>query len=145
MQLEDNTVTLSIHYRRAHDPAAAEALAAPLRALAEAEGLAFFAGKRVFEVRPPLEINKGTAFTRLVHEHRLDAAIFMGDDTTDADALRAARDLRAAGICDTLALGVASDDTPAAVRDSADVLVQGVSGVEDFLDDLLRARWASSS
>lgn len=145
MQLEDKIVTLSIHYRRAHDPTAAEALAAPLRALAQAQGLAFFEGKRVFELRPPLEIDKGTAFMRLVDEHRLDAAIFMGDDTTDADALRAARDLRAAGVCDTLALGVASEDTPAAVRASADVLVQGVSSVEDFLDELLKARRASSN
>ncbi|MGF2075718.1 hypothetical protein, partial [Enterococcus casseliflavus] len=72
-------------------------------------------------------------------------AVFMGDDTTDVDAMRIARQLREDGSCYVVSLGVESDETPQAVRDNADVLVQGISGVEDFLEWLLASRMASVS
>lgn len=146
MQIEDKGATLSVHYRRAHDPAAAEAIFVPrAEAVATEHGLHLYRGRMVLELRPPLNINKGTAFRRLVQEHALDGAIYLGDDTTDADALRAARELRDSGAVDTLALGVESDDTPDSVRAYADALVPGVAGVESFLARLLSAVSASST
>lgn len=146
MQVEDKGATLSVHYRRAGDPEAAEAAFGPVaQAVADEHGLRLFRGRMVFELRPPLEIDKGTAFRRLVQHYALDGAMYIGDDTTDADALRAARELRAAGTCYALALGVESDDTPGSVREAADVLLPGVAGVEDFLAWLLNAVSASST
>ncbi|MCZ2095369.1 MAG: trehalose-phosphatase [Anaerolineae bacterium] len=146
MQIEDKGATLSVHYRRAPDPAAAEATFGPVaQAVADAHGLRLFHGRMVFELRPPLDIDKGTAFRRLVRDYALDGAVYLGDDTTDADALRAARDLRAAGTCYALALGVESDDTPESVRAASDMLLPGVAGVEDFLAWLLSAVSASST
>ena len=99
----------------------------------------------VFEIRPPLELNKGTAFRALVDEFNLDAAIYLGDDTTDVDAIRAAQALRQAGTCYAFGLGVDSLETPLVVREASDFLAEGVEGVESFLDWVRIARSASSS
>ena len=146
MVIQDKRITLSVHYRNVADPDAVEAVFEPIiQAVADENGLGFFRGRRVFELRPPVAINKGTAFRHLVADYALDGAVYLGDDVTDADALRAARDLRASGACYALALGVESDETPDSVRDSSDALLSGVSGVEAFLDWLLRAVSASST
>ncbi|MFN8453024.1 MAG: trehalose-phosphatase, partial [Anaerolineae bacterium] len=87
--------------------------------------------------------NKGTAFARLIAEYALAAAIYIGDDVTDADALIAAQSLRRGGTCYALGVGVESDDTPAVLQDNADLLVSGVSGVEALLDWLLSVLSAS--
>jgi trehalose 6-phosphate phosphatase len=146
MQLEDKGLTLSVHYRQTSDPPAIETQYRPrMMAIAAKHGLKFFQGRLVFEFRPPVEANKGTALRQLITHHQLDAAIYLGDDTTDVDALRQAQALRAAGVCYALGVGVETDETPAAVRDNADFLVSGISEVEAFLAWLLRVHKASSN
>lgn len=146
MVIEDKTATLSVHYRQTSDPQTVAREFAPIvQEIATQQGLAFFQGRMVFELRPPVKVDKGTAFAALVTDYALDGAVYLGDDTTDADALRMARQLRETGSCYTLGIGVDSDDTPAIVRDSADLLANGVSAVEDFLLWLLMARKASST
>lgn len=143
--IEDKGATASVHYRQAADPDAAQAQLAPIiRELAERHRLKFSEGRRVFELRPPIEIDKGTAFRRLIEDFRLDGAIFIGDDMTDVDAMRAARDLRERGLCYALGVGVDSSGTPDLVREVADVLVPGVPGVEVLLGWLFSARCASA-
>ncbi|HEX2621148.1 MAG TPA: hypothetical protein VHL11_13395, partial [Phototrophicaceae bacterium] len=97
-----------------------------------------------YELRPPIAINKGTVFNDLINTYRLDAAIFIGDDTTDVDALRVTRVMRDQGKCFALGIGVESDGTPPTVLEAADVLVIGVSGVEELLEWLVNALDASS-
>lgn len=144
--IEDKQATLSLHYRgAANTQQAAEMLLPIVQQVAEAQGLRWFQGRMIYELRPPLDMNKGSIFKELVEEYRLDAAIFVGDDTTDADALRMARRLREDGTCYSLAIGVESDDTPAVVLESSDVLVAGVTGVEDALEWLLDAATASAT
>ena len=144
--IEDKGATLSIHYRQTNDPAlAAEQLRPVIEKIADAQGLRLFHGRMVFELRPPVEADKGTAFRHLVSEFSLDAAIYLGDDTTDVDALRAARQLRQAGDCYAVGLGVQSPDMPAAVGEAADIMASGVSDVEAFLSWLLDSRKASST
>lgn len=146
MLLEDKRVTLSIHYRLADDPdATAVELAPAVERITRENGLAFVPGRMIFEVRPPLKIDKGSAFERLIRDHALDAALYIGDDTTDADALKMARTLRASSEIYSLGVGVESDETPLEVADNADWLVSGVSGVELFLEAILSAASASSS
>lgn len=146
MQVEDKGATLSIHYRRADDPAAAAAHFEPIiQRLTDAHDLRLHQGRMVFEVRPPVDVNKGSAFRQLIERYNLTGAVYLGDDTTDADALRAARDLRAKGACYALALGVESDDTPAPVRDNADLMLSGIQDVSAFFSWLLMACSASST
>ncbi len=144
--IEDKGVTLSVHYRSAPDPDAdGVVFRQAAQPIVDEHGLRAFTGRMVYEVRPPVDIDKGTAYRQLVSEHGLSAALFIGDDTTDADALRAARALRASGEIYGVAVGVESDSTPAAVLESSDFTVSGVSGVEALLSWLLSALSESST
>lgn len=142
----DKTITAAVHFRGAVDPAAVAAAYGPVvERIAAQYGLVYFQGRMVFELRPPLAINKGTALRQLVQDHQLDAAIYLGDDTTDVDALRMARRLRRDGACHAIALGVVARDTPDAVCQAADWLLAGVSDVEAFLAWLLASRRLSAA
>lgn len=134
MQVEDKGATASVHYRRTAHPLETQAKLRPILGdLVAAHGMALHAGKMVFELRPPLDLDKGTTFAALIAEFGLDAAIYVGDDVTDADALRKAGDLRAAGACYALGIGVQHpDDTPSAVLESADLLTDGVADTAAF-------------
>lgn len=131
---ENKGVTAAVHYRLAAQPAQAEQqIGAILYELSAQHGLMLTPGRLVWELRPPLASDKGTAARRLVAEYALCSVIFLGDDRTDADAFRALRELRAQGVCATLNVGVAAAETPAVVRELADVMVEGVVGVEQLL------------
>lgn len=146
--IEDKVATLTLHYRNTADPdAAAETLTPIVQATADANGLRLVQGRRVFELRPPVEIHKGTAFQSLITEYALDGAVYIGDDTTDVDALHAARQLRERGSHFTLGIGVQDAGTPQEVLEAADISVEGVAGVESLLRWLLDARieWERSA
>lgn len=145
MLIEDKGLTASVHYRQSPDHTAIETHFLPLiQQIAAVNGLTFFQGRMIFELRPPVQIDKGTALLRLVTEHHLEAVVFLGDDTTDSHALMMARELRVKNACYALGLGVESDATPDSVLASADLMVSGVSDVESFLEWLLNTRKASS-
>lgn len=144
MIVDDKGASISLHYRQVGD-FDASAFRALIQDIAEQNHITMFEGRKVFEFRPPIAINKGSILEQLVEEYQLDAAIFIGDDTTDADALRMVRHLRQSNRCFAVGLGVEADETPDVVLETADLLVQGVSGVESFLDWLLRSLSASSN
>jgi trehalose 6-phosphate phosphatase len=140
MIFQDKGATVSVHYRKVADPQRIKTGLVPvLEEIAARHGLESFSGRMVFEIRPPIEANKGTAFRYLVESYRLEGALYLGDDTTDVDAMQAARDLREGGQCYALAVGVESEGTPPTVRENADLLAAGVPGVEAFLEWLLGA------
>lgn len=146
IELEDKGATLTLHYRRHADPEAyAQRLAPTLAEIANRYGLTLGGGRRVFEFRPPLAVDKGTALRDLIAEHQLGAALFIGDDITDIAALEMARKLREAGECAAWGAAVQSEGAPAEVAATADFSLSGVSGVEDALAWLLSARKASST
>src|SRR5918997_931444 len=125
--VENKGVTGTIHYRLAPDPAAAAALLEPLlRAAADRHGLRLTLGRMIFEVRPALAVNKGTAIRELVRDLGLRGIVFFGDDVTDVDAFRALRELREAGEAATLRVGVLGPDTSPAVLAEIDMSVVGV-------------------
>ena len=133
--LEDKGVTLTFHYRTAPDPVAAAAfLASRVAAAAESAGLRPTLGRMVMEVRPPIEIDKGTAVRELLQGSGCRLALYAGDDLTDVDAWRALRELCDEGVLqDAVAVGVVSDETPEAVRDSADLTVDGTGEMATLL------------
>lgn len=82
IEVEPKAYSLSIHYRRARDHAAAE------RAVVTAIGALdpparVIGGKCVFNVLPEGAPDKGQALHALVQHERCDAAFFIGDDVTD--------------------------------------------------------------
>lgn len=94
VRVEDKRWTLSVHYRLA-DPAVVPALRARLDEIAAEEGLQVFSGKTIFELRPAVAVNKGTAALQLARD--LEglgpgaSLFFAGDDVTDEDAFRELR------------------------------------------------------
>jgi trehalose 6-phosphate phosphatase len=125
--VENKGVTGTIHYRLAPDPTMAVRFLEPLaHAAADRHGLRLTFGRMIFELRPALAVDKGTAIRDLVTDFGLRGIVFFGDDVTDVDAFRALRDLREAGVAATLRVGVLGPETAAAVRNESDVKVQGV-------------------
>jgi trehalose 6-phosphate phosphatase len=125
---------LALHYRGAADSAAARA--AILDALTrspEAAALRIVEGRQVVELRPTVEATKGTAATCLLRRHALRAALYLGDDRTDLDAVQALHAARADGGVATLTVAVASPETPPALLAAADGVVDGVPGVAALL------------
>jgi trehalose 6-phosphate phosphatase len=125
--IENKGVTGTVHYRLAPDQIAAAALLEPLaRAAADRHGLRLTSGRMIFEVRPALAVNKGTAIRELAQDLDLRGIVFFGDDVTDVDAFRALRELRTAGEAATLRVGVLGPDTSPAVLAEIDMSVVGV-------------------
>jgi len=146
MRFEDKGATLSVHYRQTKEPEQAGVEFSPLfKNIAKKHELDLTQGRMVFEFRPPVKIDKGTAFEELIKTYHLDAAFYLGDDTTDVAVFLAARRLRDSGQCLAYGLGVESQGTPQAVLTEADYLVQEVAGVESFLGWLSKTRMASST
>jgi trehalose 6-phosphate phosphatase len=144
MRFEDKGATLSVHYRQTRDPEKImKELTPVMRGIAEKHGLRLTQGRMVFEFRPPVKIDKGTAFEELVNSYQLESVFYLGDDTTDVAVFHAVRRLRESGGCLAYGLGVESQGTPQAVLTEADYLIQEVAGVESFLGWLLKACKAS--
>ena len=117
-QTEDKGLSASFHYREAADEARARAA---LDAVAEGAREAGFVarwGRKVLEVLPPLEADKGTAIRRLLAARGLGRALYAGDDTTDLDAFRALEELELG-----VRVAVASAEAPSALREASDVVV----------------------
>ena len=134
---EDKEAIVALHWRGAPDEAAAEAAVMAVGAEAQAAGFWTHHGRKVLEIRPPVAIDKGRGIARLLAGAHIDAALYAGDDLTDLDAFAALRARRDEGALTTaLCVGVASDETPPALAQSADLLVDGPAGVRALLSTL---------
>ena len=144
--LENKKITISVHYRNVSDPERTKTELTPLiEKIASAHGLEMFAGRMIFELRPPVKIDKGTAFKELVRKQTLNAAIMIGDDVTDTHAFIAARDLRLANECDAYSMAVIDDETASIVIKNADFTLAGVQETNQFLSSLLMLARESST
>lgn len=137
--LEDRGVGLGLHYRLSPDPATArETILQVVRDTPATEGFRVAEGKRLVDLRPAIDATKGTALQSLLAKYRPQAAIYLGDDLTDLDAMAALREWGAQEGKATLAVVVGGAETPTALAAAADVELSGVREVERFLFWLLR-------
>jgi trehalose-phosphatase len=92
--LENKHWTLSVHYRQA-DPSVRPRLQLSVDRAAADNGLRVMEGKLVYEIRPPVPVDKGTAVYTLARDLGALAPgaslLFAGDDITDEDAFRRLR------------------------------------------------------
>ena len=138
VRMEDKGEITAFHWRGAPDEAAAESAVRELAERADAEGLTPHWGRKVLEVRPSVQVDKGQGVRRLLNSTDVGAAVYVGDDTTDLDAFRGLRALVDEGrLSAAVCLGVRSDETPPALEQEADLLVEGPSGVRSVLEALL--------
>jgi trehalose 6-phosphate phosphatase len=117
---ENKQLTASLHYRGSADETAARAALEDVKARAEREGFVARFGRKVLEVLPPLDVNKGTAVRYLLAERNLSRALYAGDDTTDLDGFRALDGLEV-----SVRIAVVSEEGPAELREAADLTVSG--------------------
>jgi trehalose 6-phosphate phosphatase len=135
---EDKGAIAAFHWRGAPDEQAAEQAVREIAAQAEAEGLVVHWGRKVLEVRPPVEFDKGLGIVALLDDAEIAAAVYVGDDTTDLDAFRSLRRLAEAGALETaVCVAVASDEAPPELAREADLTVDGPGGVRGLLEALL--------
>ena len=117
---ENKQLTASLHYRGSQDEGAARAALENVKARAEREGFVARFGRKVLEVLPPLDVNKGTAVRQLLAERSLGRALYVGDDTTDLDGFQALD-----GLDIGVRIAVVSDEGPAELREAADLTIRG--------------------
>ena len=136
--IEEKETGASIHYRLTSDPAVArEQVISVLRDLTEDTGIQLVEGRRVVELRPSLDVNKGTALFDLLTRHPVRAAVYAGDDRTDLDAFTGLRRWEQQEGGRSLAVAISSPEMAADLRQAADVVVEGVEGWADLMDALL--------
>ena len=128
--LEDKGLTVAFHWRQAEDDEGARRSLEAVAGRARAAGLEARWGRKVLELRPPVEADKGTAVRALLSERGLHRALYAGDDTTDLDAFRGLDGLELA-----VRVAVASAEGPPALREAADLVVAS----PEELRELLRA------
>jgi trehalose 6-phosphate phosphatase len=127
-KLEDKGLSASLHYRDAQDEPAARADLELVAERARRAGFVARFGRKVLEVLPPLEADKGTAVRRLLAERGLRRALYAGDDTTDLDAFVAVGELEL-GVRDA----VASVEGPPELVAQADLVVGSPAELTELL------------
>ena len=140
VRLEDKEAIAALHWRGVPDEDEALAAVEDVAEQAEAAGFVAHWGRKVLEIRPPVRIDKGAGIVSLLREVELEAALYVGDDTTDLDAFRGLGELVELGsLKRALRVGVSSgDETPSSLEEEADVMVDGTDGVRDLLRALIR-------
>ena len=88
-------------------------------------------GKLVEELRPPIDVDKGSAVAALIAAARPAAVAYAGDDLGDIAALRAVHD--AGGYALVVDHGVETDPQ---LLELADQVFAGTDGFADWLADL---------
>ena len=129
--VERKPLTITFHYRRADDEQEALAMLEAVAVRARHEGIVARFGRKVLELRPPLGAHKGTAVAHLLGQRRLDRALYAGDDSTDLDAFRALE-----GLTLGVRVAVASAESPAELREAADVIVGSPAELLELLRSL---------
>ena len=103
------------------------------------EGLYIHWGRKVLEIRPPVEIHKGRGVRRLLGGQRPRGRRSTSATTrpTSTPSTACTRSSRRASSGRRSASGVRSDETPPELEEAADVLVDGPIGVRELLTALL--------
>jgi trehalose 6-phosphate phosphatase len=137
LRVEDKGPIRALHWRGTPDEEAAERRAREIASDAIGRNLVPHWGRKVLEIRPAVQLDKGTALAELLEQRRTTNALYAGDDRTDVDAFLRLRDLRSAGHLESaVCVGIASEEGPPELREEADVMVEGTAGFLEVLRSL---------
>jgi len=130
IRVERKRFAIAVHYRQA-DPDVVPELEKKVRRVADRHGdLRKEKGKKIFELRPDTDWNKGQALLSLIGTMHVDTSrvvpLYIGDDTTDEDAFKA---IAGRGI------GIIVEDGDR--KTAADYKVKDPAEVAEFLDALV--------
>lgn len=134
LRLESKGRIQALHWRGAVDEAAARRHAERIASSAASAGLVPHWGRKVLEIRPVAEIDKGTAVERLLKGSDARSALFGGDDRGDLAAFDAlGRLVESGALAAAVLIGVASDEGPPELGERADAIVHGPEGFLEVL------------
>ncbi|MEO8457489.1 MAG: trehalose-phosphatase [Chloroflexota bacterium] len=137
--VEDKGPVVAFHYRMAEsEDDARRALESAISASPSSKNFRVQVGRKVIELRPPVAIDKGTAVETLASRIGARAVLTMGDDATDLDMFRGARELQKHGVA-SASVAVWSNEVQPEVLEETDYFVRGVEGVEWLLEEVLKA------
>jgi trehalose 6-phosphate phosphatase len=129
-QVERKKFSIAVHYRRVAEGKVDEVEKVVDRVLKEQAGLRKATGKKIFELQPDIDWNKGKALLWLLEKLELDHSnvlpLYVGDDVTDEDAFEVLVDRG-------LGLVVQKGEAPTAAR----YHLRDTAEVEQFLQDLI--------
>jgi len=129
-EIELKGLTVAFHFRQHADEQAAVLELETVAARARSGGLVARFGRKVLEVLPPVDSNKGTAVRQLLGEAGLTRALVAGDDTTDLDAFQAVQALE-----HKVRVAVVADESPSLLAEQAELVLHSTG---EFLDLLRR-------
>ncbi|HZK48166.1 MAG TPA: trehalose-phosphatase [Thermoleophilia bacterium] len=123
VRIEEKPASIALHVRGAADIARAETAALEAAAaVGRRFGLTVRQGRSVIDLKIP-GVDKGTAVERLVARYGVESVLYVGDDTTDVDAMRALARMRS-DVFFAVLLGVSSNEMPAELAAASDHLVR---------------------
>lgn len=143
--VQDKRWSLAIHWRMV-DAAIVPRLRSHVANLAAESGLRMTEGKCVFEIRPPVAVDKGTAVVRLAEElgafEPAASLLYAGDDITDEDAFRTLRARAPRAITIHVGPGRLGDESAGqlSVPTAAEFVLASTDELLHFLESLLRDR-----
>lgn len=132
ISVERKGLCLTVHHRR--DPSLEPESRAWVDAQAAATGLVVHPARMSFELRPPLQRDKGTVLAEAAEGRR--QVCFLGDDRGDLTAFDTLDRMAGAGAT-VLRVGVDSEEAPAELLERADIVVEGPEGALRILRGLL--------
>jgi trehalose 6-phosphate phosphatase len=131
--IEDKVYSVAVHTRRVPDRDRwTDAIDRTAQQIAEQKGLELIPGKMVWEIRPAVRGDKGDGVRRVVAESGARMVVVVGDDLGDLPAFAAVGRLVTEGH-EGLCVAVRSEEAPAELLASADLVLDGPEGVLEFL------------
>lgn len=130
---EFKKISASVHFRMSNIHRAKYELQEALRILTIPKSIEIFWGREIMEIRLRSSPNKGTALESIVSSEQLMAAIYIGDDTTDLDAIKAFYQLKKTVGLKGFSVAVKSEKMNSDLLRCADLFVDGIEGVETLL------------
>ncbi len=128
--VENKRWTISVHYRQANQRVLPE-LTDEMTRIAGDLGLRLTTGKEVLELRPPVEVDKGTAAVELAATlgamHDGAALLAAGDDRTDEDMFRVLRAQQPRAV--TVRVGVGVETAAEFCVEDTDAMRELLAGV----------------
>jgi trehalose 6-phosphate phosphatase len=146
--VEPKELTVTLHWR--HAPEARPWVTGFVEREHEERGLRIHSGRMELELRPPVDVDKGTVIRSLAADSPVEwrAVAAFGDDMGDLPAFAALDDL-AAGATGrrilAVRVAVVDDESPPEVAARADLTVRGAPAAVDLLRSLARAAAAADA
>jgi trehalose 6-phosphate phosphatase len=132
--VEPKGLTVTLHWRNA--PGAGSWVTAFAARQEDQRGLRVFPGRLSLELRPPLDVDKGTVLRAL--SAGMQAVAVFGDDLGDLPAFAAAAEMAVRGVC-AIRVAVVDAESAEEVAAQADVVVEGPDGAMVLLEQLAQA------